>query len=304
MTLNLKATNLGATASASDLIFEALREAIVEGELKDGDLLRQDQIATMFNVSRIPVREALARLEEQGLATNQRYKGAVVSSLSLDEIDEMFEFRALLEAEVIRRSVLNISAETLAEASRFAEAFAQETDSNQWARLNRLFHYTLYRDSNRPYHLQVISGALDKIARYLRAQLVLTSGIERARREHAGILDAAMARDSAVTAANVLPTTIRPEVSLSSRCTMPARGRPAAAAWCASRPFSSVPDQLPGAGCTTNPAGLFSTSRCGSSKTMSSAIACARKARLSSVGTSSSCRRWPARSLRAGTVAV
>lgn len=196
MPLNLKATNLGATASASDLIFEALREAIVEGDLKDGDLLRQDQIATMFNVSRIPVREALARLEEQGLATNQRYKGAVVSSLSLGEIEEMFEFRALLEAEVIRRSVLNITAETLSEASRFAEAFAKETDSSQWARLNRLFHYTLYRDSNRPYHLQVVSGALDKIARYLRAQLVLTSGIERARREHAGILAAAMARDS------------------------------------------------------------------------------------------------------------
>jgi DNA-binding GntR family transcriptional regulator len=85
MLLNLKTTDLGAASSAADVIFDALREAIVEGTLKDGDLLRQDQIATMFNVSRIPVREALARLEEQGLITNQRYKGAVVSSLSLDE---------------------------------------------------------------------------------------------------------------------------------------------------------------------------------------------------------------------------
>ena len=201
MALKLKTVDLGAASSSSDVIFEALREAIVEGALKDGDLLRQDQIAAMFNVSRIPVREALARLEEQGLITNQRYKGAVVSSLSLDEISEMFEFRALLESDIIRRSVDRISDETLSEARLYAEQFARETDSNKWGRLNQQFHYTLYKDSHRPYHLQVISKSLDNIGRYLRAQLVLTSGIETARREHAGILKAAINRDGETAAA-------------------------------------------------------------------------------------------------------
>ncbi|MGD1887837.1 MAG: GntR family transcriptional regulator [Cohaesibacteraceae bacterium] len=201
MKLKLNAVNLGATSSSADIIFEALREAIVEGTMQDGDLLRQDQIATMFNVSRIPVREALARLEEQGLITNQRYKGAVVSSLSLDEISELFEFRALLESDVIRRSVERISDKSLDEAIDFAAQFARETDSNQWGRLNQQFHYTLYKDSNRPYHLQVISKALDNVGRYLRAQLVLTSGIDRARRQHAGILEAAIDRDAEAAAA-------------------------------------------------------------------------------------------------------
>ncbi len=196
MTLNVKATNLGVLSSASEVIFGSLREAIVDGALQDGDLLRQDQIATMFNVSRIPVREALARLEEQGLVTNQRYKGAVVSSLSLDEISEMFEFRALLEGELIRQAVANIRPETLDEARRHAEDFATETDSARWAPLNRQFHYTLYKDCDRPYHLQVASSALDKVGRYLRAQLVLTDGFLRARTEHAGILNAAFARDA------------------------------------------------------------------------------------------------------------
>ena len=67
---------------------------------------------------------------------------------------------------------------------------------------------------------------------------------------------AAMARTRTSTAGRLFPTTIRPEVSLSSRCTMPARGSPAASAWCASSPLSKVPDQLPGAGCTTSPGGL------------------------------------------------
>ncbi|GAB5509290.1 MAG: GntR family transcriptional regulator [Hyphomicrobiales bacterium] len=208
MSLNLKTIDLAATSSSADIIFDALREAIVEGELKDGDLLRQDQIATMFNVSRVPVREALTRLEEQGLITNQRYKGAVVTSLSLDEISELFEFRALLEGEVIRQAVDMITDETLAEATAYADQFARVTDSNLWGNLNRKFHYALYKDCERPYHLQIISSALDNVSRYLRAQLVLTSGIERARREHAGILEAAVNRDSeaasALTRAHIL----------------------------------------------------------------------------------------------------
>lgn len=196
MSLNIKVTNLGAASSAADVIFDALREAIVDGALHDGDTLRQDQIAGMFNVSRIPVREALARLEEQGLVTTQRHKGAVVSSLSLDAITEMFEFRALLESQVIRYAVANILPETLKAAKGYSDAFAQETDSSRWAHLNWLFHYALYQDCCRPYHLQIVSSSIDKIARYLRAQLVLTDGIARARREHEGILAAAMARDA------------------------------------------------------------------------------------------------------------
>jgi DNA-binding GntR family transcriptional regulator len=196
MNLKLKTTDLGSLPSPADVIFDALREAIVEGSIEDGTTLRQDHIARMFRVSRIPVREALARLEEQGLVTTQRHKGAVVSSLSIEEIVEMFEFRSMVEGEVIRHSVRNITDATLAEARSYAEAFAAEPDSGRWAVLNRQFHYTLYRDCGRPYHLQIVSQALNKIARYLRAQLVLTHGIERARREHAGILRAAMARDA------------------------------------------------------------------------------------------------------------
>ncbi len=196
MTLNLKAVNVATMPSPADLIFEALREAIVEGRLKDGDTLRQDQIAGMFNVSRIPVREALARLEEQGLVSTRRHKGAVVSSLSLTEIAEMFEFRALVEGEAIRLSVQRISDATLAEAEACCRAFEDEPDSAQWGRLNRLFHYSLYRDCGRPYYLGIVSKALDQISRYLRAQLVLTHGRDRARVEHRAILGAAIRRDA------------------------------------------------------------------------------------------------------------
>jgi DNA-binding GntR family transcriptional regulator len=194
--LKVNATNIAQMASASDVIFDALREAINSGELAEGETLRQDQIARLFNVSRIPVREALARLEEHGLVETQRYRGAVVSSLSPKEIAEIFEFRALLEPQVIQHSVERMSAETLDMAKAYCKAFATEKDSAKWGELNRNFHSSLYRDSGRPYYLQVINAALDQVDRYLRAQLVLTKGMARARREHQLILDACIKRDA------------------------------------------------------------------------------------------------------------
>jgi DNA-binding GntR family transcriptional regulator len=198
--VKLKATDIGLMASASDLIFEALREAIARGDVKEGEALRQDHIARLFNVSRIPVREALTRLEEQGLVSTQRYRGAVVSTLSIDEIREIFEFRALLEPEVLRQSVARMSDEALEKAKGFATAFATEPDGAHWGELNRRFHYSLYEASNRPYHLQTISMALDRVDRYSRAQLVLTDGMARARREHEAILQACIERDAEAAA--------------------------------------------------------------------------------------------------------
>ena len=194
--MKVKATDIAQMASAADVIFEALREAIAKGDVSEGQTLRQDHIARMFNVSRIPVREALTRLEEQGLVTTQRYRGAVVTTLSTDEVREIFEFRALLEPEVLRYSVERISDEGLENAKNFAHAFATETDSSHWGELNRQFHYSLYAEAGRPYYLQTINAALNRVERYLRAQLVLTDGMARARREHQGILEACIARDA------------------------------------------------------------------------------------------------------------
>lgn len=194
--MKVNATDIAQMPSPAEVIFNALREAIAKGDISEGQVLRQDHIARMFNVSRIPVREALTRLEEQGLVSTQRYRGAVVTTLSTDEIREIFEFRALLESEILRRSVERMSPEALDHARQFAGAFATEMDPSRWGDLNRQFHYALYEPAGRPYYLQTISTALDRVDRYLRAQLILTDGMARARREHQGILDACIARDA------------------------------------------------------------------------------------------------------------
>ena len=194
--MKLAAFDVRQAASAADIVYDALRKAIIEGDLTEGENLRQDQIAQMFNTSRIPVREALSRLEQHGLITTERYKGAVVAGLSIEEIDEIFEFRALVEAEVIRLAVPNLDKDTLAAAGRYCDEFGHETDFARWGEINRSFHYSLYAASRRPYYLQIVQTSLDRIDRYLRAQLTLTNGMTRANREHQAILSACFDRDA------------------------------------------------------------------------------------------------------------
>jgi DNA-binding GntR family transcriptional regulator len=198
--MKIHAVDISRTASAASVIYDALKEAIIEGRLADGDPLRQDEIATMFNTSRIPVREAIAKLEQQGLVRSQRYKGAVVAGISPEAAGEIFDFRAMLESHVIAVSVPRMSRETLTEARGYLQDFSDSSDPMEWGRLNRLFHTALYRDSGLSYHLGIIDTTLDRIDRYLRAQLSLSNGVARANNEHIAILEACEAGQAELAA--------------------------------------------------------------------------------------------------------
>lgn len=196
----LKAVDISQTASASTIVFEAVRKAIITGELKDGEALRQDDLARMFRTSRIPVREALTRLEHLGLITAQRYRGAVVAGLSATEAREIFDFRRLVEPEVVRHAVPRMTEAELARARRYCQAFSASTAPMEWGDLNRKFHETIYRASGLTYHMGVIDNAMDRVDRYLRAQLLMSDGMDRADREHRAILAACAAGDADLTA--------------------------------------------------------------------------------------------------------
>jgi len=194
--MKLQPIDISATASASSIVFEALRRAIIEGRLEEGEPLRQDEIARLFNTSRIPVREAISRLEEQGLVTSQRYRGAVVAGLSPKETAEVFDLRALIEPEIIRDAVPRMTAELLTEAREKCAAFSAATDPMVYGDLNRDFHETLYRASDLKYFKEIAGNAIDRVERQIRAQLVMSNGMGRAGREHDAILEACETGDA------------------------------------------------------------------------------------------------------------
>jgi DNA-binding GntR family transcriptional regulator len=188
--------NLGITPTASEIIAKHLRDAIIGGHFGEGEPIRQDEIAGMFNVSKIPVREALKRLEAEGLVLFQRNKGAVVTKISEPELAQMFEVRVLLEVQAIRFAVPNMTEATFVEAERICDEFIEDSDVGRWAELNWALHACLYEPAQRPFLTHLIRSIHDKVERYLRLQMSLGESKERADLEHRAIVHACRSGDA------------------------------------------------------------------------------------------------------------
>lgn len=179
--------------SLTSAVAEKLRDKIIQGELQEGEQLRQDVIAAEFQVSRIPVREALRQLLAEGLIDIIPNRGAVVSSLAPSEIEELFQIRALLEREVLRASIPQLSEADFSRAAAVLEKYAIELKHEDhvaaWGRLNTQFHAALYAGAHLPQFMSIIRTVNNNGERYTRLQLFLTSHArERANKEHHQLL--------------------------------------------------------------------------------------------------------------------
>lgn len=192
---DLAANVLQQQRSTPDLIADALRKAILRGLFQSGQSLRQDEIATQFGVSRIPVREALRQLEAEGLVTLYPNRGATVSALSPAEIQEICEIRIALETTVIQLAIPQMATSDLQKAKTILE-MTQETEASRWAELNWEFHATLYTPANRPRLLSLIKTLHINIDRYVRLQIIKTNTLERSQQEHYQLLDACQQQDT------------------------------------------------------------------------------------------------------------
>jgi DNA-binding GntR family transcriptional regulator len=180
------------------LTVEALRERILRGDYPDGEPLRQDALADELGVSRIPVREALRQLEAEGLVTFSPHRGAVVSSLSLEEIDELFELRADIEGDLLRRAIPKMNAEQLERANDVLDEFEDALragEASRWGPLNWHFHAALYAPASRNFTMGVLQKLHQHSDRYFRMQVLLAKGGERANEEHRAIAAAVRVKD-------------------------------------------------------------------------------------------------------------
>jgi DNA-binding GntR family transcriptional regulator len=190
--------------TVASMAADALRERILRGIYPDGEPLRQDSIADDLGVSRIPVREALRQLEAEGLVTFNPHRGAVVSSLSLEEIEELFELRAEIECDLVRRAVPNTTPEQLARATELIDEFEdalRSGDIARWGPLNWHFHAALYAPANRNVTMGVLQKLHQHSDRYVRMQVLLGPGGATTNDEHRAIAAAIQAKDIARTTA-------------------------------------------------------------------------------------------------------
>jgi DNA-binding GntR family transcriptional regulator len=183
----------------TQLVVEILREKILSGEIVAGQPLRQAALADELNVSRIPVREALLQLEAEGLVAFEPHKGATATELSADQVDELFELRAMIEGDLLAASLVNITDDALAQATdillNLDSALGKENAANTWSELNSDFHNCLYSGANRPQTADLVSILNRNADRYIRMHLLWAGGISKAGPEHAELLAFCQARD-------------------------------------------------------------------------------------------------------------
>lgn len=178
----------------TDLVLEALRQRILSGALPAGEAIRQEAIAEELGVSRIPVREAIQRLEVEGMVDIHAHRGAFVRALSVSEVTEAFEIRARLEPWLCREAAKVIDEATLVRARDLAQRM-DNADSNDWGHLNWALHETLYLPAKREMTLAMLKQLHDRADRYFRFQVVNAPIREQAHQEHLELIELCAQRD-------------------------------------------------------------------------------------------------------------
>lgn len=181
---------------ARSVIEETLRSAILDGRLPCGTALRQQDLADLFGVSRMPVREALRQLEAQELLSVTAHKGAVVAPLIQGDATETYELRILLESEAMRQSVPLLTAADQARAAAYIEEMEAQHDYTEIGRLNRLFHMALYSKAPNKRLLRLVEDGLNEEERFLRFNLEAMGLGKLSQDDHRAMLQAVQDRDT------------------------------------------------------------------------------------------------------------
>ena len=175
-----------------------IRQAILDGGLPAGTHLVQTELAAALDVSVTPVREALRELATEGLVDFDAFRGAVVHTPTLDEMDEIYSIRCALTPLSVERAVHAVGPTELELARSLCGDMAESTDQAEWVELNRRFHHVLDAATHSP-HLSGVLGRLADISVvYVNLSLGPASGAERrvdADEDHRHMVDAFAAKD-------------------------------------------------------------------------------------------------------------
>ena len=143
-------------SSKSDIVCAMLREMIISGELAGDEPLRQRDLAQRFGVSQTPVREALRRLQSEGLVVTDPHRGATVAKSRHGIVEDNSRIRAALEPLGARLAAEAVTEEQLARLRELNDRMAEVGESDEYGELNREFHFTIYEAAASPMLLSMM----------------------------------------------------------------------------------------------------------------------------------------------------
>ena len=189
--------------TASEFVAETLRREILRGEIAPGQPLLQDHIAARFDVSQSSVREALRRLESLALVVSIRNRGTFVATLSIDQVEEMYEIRLAIELIALRHNFLKLSSEALSKATALLDDMEKDPETAFFlGETHQEFHAIFYDSADRKLGRDILQNIYGNLTRlwvdFIRKKPSLARGYEgESRQQHHDLLRASKSRDLA-----------------------------------------------------------------------------------------------------------
>lgn len=191
--------NLNDYKPLREVIFTTLREAIIVGELKPGERLMEIQLAEKMGVSRTPVREAIRKLELEGLVEMLPRKGAHVADLSTKDIMDVLEVRSTLDGLASSLSASRITDDEIKELKHALtqfEACVEKNNVHGSIKKDVEFHDIIYRSSRNEKLIQISNNLREQVQRYRIIYIKDYGSSKEIVKEHTEIFDAIAGRDS------------------------------------------------------------------------------------------------------------
>lgn len=189
-----------------DVVFQTLRQAILRGELKPGERLMEIHLAQKLGVSRTPVREAIRKLELDGLVLMIPRKGAVVAEITVSDLEDVLEVRMALEELAVKHACRRITQEQLKELTVLAEEFRkslQGGDVGACAQADMAFHDAIYESTGNNRLIQILNNLRERMYRYRMEYLKDQQSHAQLLKEHEEICRALQERDEKAALASI-----------------------------------------------------------------------------------------------------
>lgn len=181
-----------------EIIYDHLKQSILDGVIKPGDRMVERDIAEKYSVSRTPVREALRKLESEGFLEYIPRKGEVVRGFNVDEIKEIYDVRKALECLAVRSAIQNITAEELEALKTIVDQLEKEENGHQsqatFARLHD-FDELILKTAKMPIVANFLNTLQESLTRYRKINLSQAPRRKKAIGEHRQILQAIVDKD-------------------------------------------------------------------------------------------------------------
>lgn len=182
--------------TATDYVSDSLRRSILNGDLVGGTRLSLAEIASTFDLSTTPVREALRELSFEGLVRIDNYRGGVVTAVTKTEVEEIVRIRQVLEPMAAREAVEGMTAEILDQARVILDEMAASDSWDVWVQGNRAFHRKIYDASSSRRLVSLIKSLQDTQVVFVSATLRKSPMLkETATRDHNDMIEAIVSGD-------------------------------------------------------------------------------------------------------------